>query len=113
VHAVTVLRLLLALASTYRLTRLVTSDAVWDGTRDRITRWTDRPRRKGEPKTRFTLRQKLGEWIVCPHCVGIYVAVGVTVAAYHVPGIWFDGPAIALACAAVTSLIADVTEARE
>lgn len=56
---------LLVLAA-YRLTRLVTRDSIWEGTRDRLgARLVDQGSGLGA---------KVAELITCPYCAGVWVS---------------------------------------
>jgi hypothetical protein len=82
-----------ALAS-YRVTRLLVSDGIFDRQRDAIV---DGLRRRGH--------RKLVELSECPWCIGFWVACGVVAARRLVPRPW--GPvAETFAFAAVSGLLA-------
>lgn len=79
-----------ALAS-YRVTRLVVLDTLWEGWRDRLMRWcfdsegqyrlVDPPR-WGGARTIWALtiaRGKLGDLLHCPFCFGVWASAGVVV----------------------------------
>lgn len=90
-------RAVLTLLATYRLTRLVALDSIWEDTRGRLIGWA------GDGSWR---RAKIGELVGCPWCVSVHAGALVVVAAYHVPGVWFDGPALVLAASAAAGLLA-------
>lgn len=92
----TLARAVLAALAVYRLTRLVTADSIWERTRERLLTW---------PDPGFW-RRKLRTGVECPWCVSMWLGAAVVVAAYHVPGAWFDGPALVLACSAAAGLLA-------
>lgn len=91
----TVLRIVLAALATYRLTRLAVEDTLLDEPRDALAGWLDDRR-----------HPKLAELVSCPWCASFWVAIVVVAAAYQLDGIWFDAPAVVLACSAVTGLLA-------
>jgi hypothetical protein len=76
----------------YRITHLITDDSIPFGrTRDFITnRWPG---------------SLVAEWVECPWCAGVAVAVGVTMARTLIPK-WWTHPATALALSAATGLLA-------
>lgn len=102
-------------AATYRLTRLITTDALTQGVRDRIVEAErERVLSTGDE---LTLRRRYGADVAseggplsylvqCPWCCSVYVAVGVAVARRLLPLPW-GLAARALAMSAVTGMVAD------
>lgn len=90
------LRVVLVVLATFRITRLVALDAIWEGTRERLV----------SAPSPGLLRRKLATLVECPWCVSIYAGALVVLAAYHLPGVWFNGPALVLAASAVAGLLA-------
>jgi hypothetical protein len=76
----------------YRITHLITEDTIPFGrARTFITdRWPG---------------SLAAEWVECPWCAGMAVAVGVTLARALIPR-WWTHPATAFACSAITGLLA-------
>lgn len=91
----TVLRIVLAALAVFRLTRLVVADDITLRPRTWIVHQLDRAG-----------HSKAAELFDCPWCASFWVAIPVTVAAYHLDGAWFDAPAIVLGCSAVAGLLA-------
>jgi hypothetical protein len=99
---------LLALAVN-RWTRLAVADAITQPFRDRITRWADAgPKRYDSKGNRQDWRGKAEYLAGCPHCVGVWAAVGVGAVWYWCPpwGLAWWAAIVVPAIAAVTSLIA-------
>lgn len=65
----TALEVAIAALAAVRLTRLVTDDTIWEGMRGRLIGWADRGG--------WVPRQKVGELVGCPHCVGVYASAAV------------------------------------
>jgi len=67
-----------------RVTRYITSDTMFEETRDRLVIWLKDPVQsqnddgtfKARSKRKQVLGGKLGELITCPWCVSIYVSAG-------------------------------------
>lgn len=80
--------------ATYRLTRLVIEDKLTEPARTAVFR-------RWEPAS-----TRLGYFLTCPWCVSIWAGLGVVAARRALPAVW--GPlAEALACSAVTGIIAE------
>lgn len=80
--------------ATYRVTRLVVEDHLFDRPRDRLV-----------ARLQLADHPKLIELIGCPWCVSVYVGFGVVALRRLVPRVW--GPlASALAASAVAGLLA-------
>jgi len=67
--------LLLDSLATYRLARLLAQDDLLKGPRDRVWQWAADHQ-----------HPKLAELATCPHCVGVWIAFGMTLIAPRVPG---------------------------
>lgn len=98
----TPLEFLLSALATVRLTRLVVLDTLWEGTRDRVLEWADRPGRAR------LARAKLGELLGCPHCVGVWAAALVVATFETAPAAWWRIGVTVAALAGVTSLLAEI-----
>lgn len=95
----------------YRLTRLITRDALLEGWRDRVVaaerdrndpqavakRWGGDIASVGGPR---------GYLVNCPYCTSIYVAVGVSLARTLAP-LWWRRAARVLATSAAVSFLAE------
>lgn len=86
------LLVILVVLAVARITRLVNADAILNGPRSAIQR------------TRF---DHLAYFVTCPWCVSIWVAAGVSTAAWYWRGQpWFQIVLLALAASYVTGLLA-------
>jgi hypothetical protein len=70
--------LLLITAATHKLSRLITKDRVTSALRRPFTRYQDDagPGEVEEEARGRGLRRALGELLICPYCVGMWVAAG-------------------------------------
>lgn len=98
--------LLVGLAS-YRVTRLVVADTIWQPTRNRLLAWLERGRRRS---VRGWLGAKAAEALSCPFCAGVWITAGVALAWVYggSAGRWFVWAA---AACAVQALASNVDEA--
>lgn len=83
------------LLAAFRVTRLVTADDITAPLRDAVERRAHRVN-----------SDRAAEFIVCPWCVGMWVAAGVTIARRRAPRQW-GWLARVLATSAVTGLLAE------
>lgn len=76
----------------YRITHLITDDTVPFGSAREyiLNRWPG---------------SLAAEWVECPWCAGMTIAAGVIAARALIPR-WWTHPATALACSAITGLLA-------
>lgn len=86
----------------WRLTRLVTLDGLTAELRELVDDWSN----TGPPST---VKEKIAELVSCPHCVSVWVALGLVYAVRRTD--WWPAMGDALALAAVSSLIADARDA--
>lgn len=98
-------------AAAWRLTRLVTRDALTEGLRDRVQTWerqrTDLPttaRRYGQEIA--DMGGPLAYLLNCPYCVSVWVALGVALARRAAPLQW-DRAAQVLATSAAVCWLAE------
>lgn len=82
-----------AVLAAYRGTRVLTTDTIFDGTRETVKLWGI--------NQQSTPGDKLAEWVTCPWCMGVWVSFLVTcVARRQAPWrLGLDGAAVAVAVA--------------
>lgn len=110
----TVVMLVLTVLATARLTRLVTTDVLFDPPRHWATRqllvYKDSKLKPPLSRT-FGFRYQLAYLIVCPWCVSMYTGTAVA-GAWWAWGetIWFTAVTLALTASYVTGFLASKTE---
>lgn len=105
-------------AATYRVARLVAVDTVTTPWRAVVYRFAwadpepwdgpdDRPEESdGAPQPRAGWRTYVYEFVTCPHCLGVWIAIGAAVAWWH--WAWVLWPLVTVAAMGVQSFAASL-----
>lgn len=78
------LEIVIAVMTTYRVAQLIVVDDGPYGVFDRVRRWLGRKGAQAQRDEKWTIWRNLAELVHCPYCVGVWIAAGVT---------WALGPA--------------------
>ena len=98
--------ILLSLAS-YRTWRLLAEDEILDRPRNWLLKLDPKWREEGDP-TGPDYREKLGNFLSCPWCLGFWITLGWW-GAWQIDGFWTTVFAVPMALSALVPLIERVT----
>jgi hypothetical protein len=81
------LTVILLILATWRLTRLITTDTIFEAPRDKAQAWLEYRKEQRTDRATEQWQSKLAYLIGCPYCTSVWVAAVLTLAVWALGGL--------------------------